>query len=80
MKKILIFASIILIFTCCNSTEYLHEPGTYTVKQRSGDMMQFPEARGTYSVLSDTLKKNDKVTINVVKAKQSKKTNRQKMI
>ena len=80
MKKILILGSIILIFTHCNSTQYLHEPGTYTIKQKDGDMTQFLEVKGTYSIISDTLKKNEKITINVVKARPSKKTSRQKMI
>ncbi len=80
MKKILIFASIILTFTCCNSTQYLQEPGTYTIKRKEGDMTQFLEAKETYAIFSDTLKKNDKIIKNVVKAKPPRKTTRQKMI
>ncbi|MEO6548751.1 MAG: hypothetical protein ABIN94_12150 [Ferruginibacter sp.] len=69
MKKLRISIAIITVFASCNTTQHLHESGTYTIKEKNGDVTEFYEVKGRFSLVSDTLKKNDKIFINVVRAK-----------
>lgn len=58
----------IIVLTSCYSKLHLHQSGTYTIKERNGSITEFWEVKGKYTILSDTLKKNDKIVINVIKA------------
>ena len=69
-----IFLTMAVIFISCYSAEHLHESGTYTIRERNGDETEFYEVRGKYKITSDTLKKNDKIVINVIKASSNKKS------
>ncbi|MEO6719306.1 MAG: hypothetical protein ABIN67_03030 [Ferruginibacter sp.] len=72
MKRALISFIVIAIFTCCNTPSHLHNTGVYTIKKRIGSTTEFYEVKGQYQVFSDTLKVNDKIIINVIRARQVK--------
>ena len=72
MKQLLIFVATTAILASCYSSEHLHNSGTYTIKERKGNITEFYEVKGRYSVISDTLKVNDKIVINVIKARPVK--------
>lgn len=63
MKKILFS---LLILSSCTATR-LYRSGTYTIATRQGNATTFKEVRGTYMVMSDTLKPGDKVTMIEIK-------------
>ncbi|MEO7767601.1 MAG: hypothetical protein ABIS01_09250 [Ferruginibacter sp.] len=78
MKQILIFLIIVMVHASCNTTQYLHQSGAYTIKNREGDVTEFYEVKGKYNVISDTLKENDKIIINVIKAGNFKRSGKMK--
>ncbi|CAN5575517.1 hypothetical protein BH11BAC3_BH11BAC3_22410 [soil metagenome] len=78
MKTITILLFATLMLASCYSTLHLHNTGTYTIKQRAGDVTEFYEVKGKYTIISDTLKKNDKIVINVIKAGGFKRSNKRK--
>ncbi|MCW3091957.1 MAG: hypothetical protein JWP81_3026 [Ferruginibacter sp.] len=78
MKRISTLLAAIAIFTSCNTTQYLHQSGTYTIKERNGDVTEFYEVKGRYNVMSDTLKPNDKIVINLIKARPFKQSAKRK--
>ena len=78
MKKVLLLLITAAIFYSCTPSQHLHQSGTYTIKERDGDLTEFYEVKGKYNVTSDTLKKNDKIVINVIKARPMKKTGKVK--
>lgn len=63
MKKFLF--SLLILSSC--ATARLHKTGTYTIDTRNGNATTFKEVRGTYQLLSDTLKPGDKVMMIEVK-------------
>ena len=80
MKQLLIFAVIIAVLASCYSSEHLHNSGTYTIKVRKGNITEFYEVKGKYSVISDTLKVNDKIVINVIKARPAKSKSKNEVV
>ncbi|MEP7109247.1 MAG: hypothetical protein ABI760_14735 [Ferruginibacter sp.] len=72
MKNIFSFLTAAVILASCYTPNHLHETGTYTIKERNGDLTEFYEVKGKYNVISDTLKKDDKIVINVIKARPFK--------
>ena len=69
MKHLLTICIVGLLASCSPS---LHNTGKYTIKTREGNLTTFNEVRGKYVVESDTLKVNDTITINVIKAGKHK--------
>ena len=67
MKKFAPLLISIMLFSCY-SAKTLHNTGAYTIKSRNGNVTEFFEVKGKYIIPSDTLKVNDKVIINVIKA------------
>lgn len=73
MKKLLPLIALLLlliaIFSSC-TTQRLHKTGNYTIATRSGSVTTFKGVRGTYNLVSDTLKVGDQVLmINVKRIK-----------
>lgn len=75
MKKLipLFFLLIILIaifLSSCTTQQRLHKTGTYTISSREGSVTTFKGVKGTYNLISDTLKVGDNVLmINVKRIK-----------
>lgn len=64
MKKTLFIAT--LFFCSCTAPKRMAS-GTYTIKQIYGASVSFKEIDGKYFLMSDTLKVNDKITMNVIR-------------
>ncbi len=78
MKTFIRLTLVTLLFASCYSTLHLHQSGIYTIKERDGNATEFYEVAGKYTVVSDTLKRNDKIVINVIKAGGFKRSNKKK--
>jgi hypothetical protein len=74
MKTTLQILTLAFIFASCNTSSRLHDTGVYTIKERNGSMTEFYEVKGKYHIISDTLKINDKIVINVIKARAGRST------
>lgn len=59
-------ACLIILFGC-NASKRLQYTGAYTVKEKKGELVRFFEVKGRYLINSDTLKKDDRITIIVVR-------------
>jgi hypothetical protein len=73
--RILLSLIPLAIFASCITPTRLHTTGVYTIKKRSGSVTEFYEVKGQYQILSDTLKVNDKIIINVIRTRQDDEKN-----
>jgi len=64
MKTILFLAAIFL-YSCAPPQKLT--TGTYTIKTIHGVTVSFREVTGQYFLMSDTIKVNDRITINIIK-------------
>ena len=65
MKAILILTAIL---TGC-AAPHIHNTGRYVITERQGTATKFKGMKGTYSIISDTLKAGDTITINVIRVR-----------
>lgn len=69
MKKITILLAIICLLDSCNAKKPLHKSGPYIIESREKNMTKFEGVRGTYAIISDTLKAGDTIQIIMMKRK-----------
>ena len=80
MKTISILCVALSIFISCTTPNHLHDTGIYTIKERNGSVTEFYEVKGKYQIFSDTLKVNDKIVINVIKARPGRSSGNKSLI